>query len=864
MKINAIHYRTYGKLNDYTLTLDEGINTIYGGNESGKSTIFNSIRSLLYGFSPASRERHPYVNWTRGEIDFEGRLTVDGMPIRVIRQLKSSPKLMILDEVNGTTESKRNDALPWVSDITDSLYESIYHLTAEMLIDLEASSWERIQERLIFNYGMDYLNKSSDVIQAMVQDLNGIWRPDRRGTPRLAQIERRLRELTRSRIEGEQQYDNLKGLIENAEALMHQIQRIDQQRKWCIATAQELNKLLPVKQKHEKIEMLKREQQHLALYEKIPEDSLVKYHQLIERMQEMTAEREALRGEYETLEREKKVFNAEEKLILTNAAELEKASEALRHYELADQQLHELSAALSMKTEQLERELNHLFEAPYQAAYDAVKSINPVALKTALYRYFDLKQKGEKARVEAWSLALGKKRRYGILMAASLMGIASGWLLPDFRPLAWLSVALFGIALGGLLQRQIKSEAKDDDLETVAANIEAMFTPLNLPAYLWTDTSLIFAGRIEQTAGLIFEADKLSARIEAEKEKCEALEAVMRHALADINASDTPVLLTLQLTLQKLKALSRVQIENERLQDKIMTLKARCNEFDIKMAALNENLSEIELKFLNLGMGNLDEGIAIFERDQGIGKRISIFEEELLSDIALYDALKHYENPELINERYIEELEELREELEETRQKAVSEKSSCEAEIESIKAAVRLDELDSEYQMLMAEREALVARRDQLMVMMEVLQYADDKFRRENQPDILNRVSELMAEMTLGKYQKVLISESFELQFLVGDEVLPISKAFSKGTLNQLFLAFRLAVIEMINRDKPPLPIVLDEAFVNWDDQRLTATYKVLEDFAKRHQILIMTCHEPKRTYHLVQLPETQSAEAVH
>lgn len=860
MKINAIHYRTYGKLNDYTLTLDEGINTIYGGNEAGKTTIFNSIRSLLYGFSPANRERHPYVNWTREEIDFEGSITVDGTPFRVMRQLKSSPKLTILDEVNGTVENKRNDSLPWVADITDSLYESIYHLTAEVLIDLETSSWERIQERLIFNYGMDYLNKSSDVVQAMTQELNGIWRPDRRGTPKLAQIEQRLRELTRTRIEGEQQYDNLKGLFENVEVLAQQIQRIDQQRKWCIATAQELNKLLPVKQKHEKIEMLKREQQHLTLYEKIPEDYLVKYHQLKERLQEITAEREVLGNECETLEREKTVFNAEEVQILANAAALEKASDTLQHYELAEQQLHELSAALSMKTEQLERELGNLFEAPYQEAYETVKQMNPVALKTALYRYFDMKQKDEQIRAAAWSLALGKKRRYGILMVASLVGIAIGWRFPDFRALAWLSMAAFGIAIGGMLQRQRKNQPTDDELTTVAANIEAMFMPLKLPDYFWTDTSLIFAGRIEQAAGLIFESDKLSARIEAEKEKRAALETVMRRALTGGSGNDMPVILTLQMTLQKLKALSKAQYENERLQDKLLTLKTRCHEFDDKIAALNEQLSEIELKFLNLGMGNLDEGIAIFERDQSIGKRISIFEEELLSDIALYDSFKHYENPELINERYIEELEELREELEETRQKAVSEKSASEAEIEAIKAAVKFDELDSEHQMLTAEREALTARRDQLMIMMEVLKYADDKFRRENQPDILNRVSQLMAEMTLGKYQKVLISESFDLQFLVDDEVMPISKAFSKGTLNQLFLAFRLAVIEMINRDKPPLPIVLDEAFVNWDDRRLAATYKVLEDFATRHQLFILTCHEPKHPYHLVRLPEETSS----
>ncbi len=65
MKIKKINISGYGKLSDLEISPSDGINVIYGKNESGKSTVADFIRYMLYGFSRTSKlEKTKYTPWT--------------------------------------------------------------------------------------------------------------------------------------------------------------------------------------------------------------------------------------------------------------------------------------------------------------------------------------------------------------------------------------------------------------------------------------------------------------------------------------------------------------------------------------------------------------------------------------------------------------------------------------------------------------------------------------------------------------------------------------------------------------------------------------------------------------------------------
>ena len=65
----------------------------------------------------------------------------------------------------------------------------------------------------------------------------------------------------------------------------------------------------------------------------------------------------------------------------------------------------------------------------------------------------------------------------------------------------------------------------------------------------------------------------------------------------------------------------------------------------------------------------------------------------------------------------------------------------------------------------------------------------------------------------------------------------------SDGTRDQLYLSLRLASLERYLEENEPLPFILDDLLVNFDDIRAAETMKVLGEFAKKTQVLFFTHH---------------------
>jgi len=70
---------------------------------------------------------------------------------------------------------------------------------------------------------------------------------------------------------------------------------------------------------------------------------------------------------------------------------------------------------------------------------------------------------------------------------------------------------------------------------------------------------------------------------------------------------------------------------------------------------------------------------------------------------------------------------------------------------------------------------------------------------------------------------------------------------FSAGARDQVYLAARLALAGYLSSGKVHLPLILDDPFASFDDQRFSNAMSMLIDkFAKRHQIIILSCHETR------------------
>ena len=74
------------------------------------------------------------------------------------------------------------------------------------------------------------------------------------------------------------------------------------------------------------------------------------------------------------------------------------------------------------------------------------------------------------------------------------------------------------------------------------------------------------------------------------------------------------------------------------------------------------------------------------------------------------------------------------------------------------------------------------------------------------------------------------------------DKLVPIDQV-SSGTMDQIYLALRLASANLLQKDGERLPLIFDDSFVNYDEGRLRTALNYLAD-SYNGQMLIFTCHQ--------------------
>ncbi len=128
----------------------------------------------------------------------------------------------------------------------------------------------------------------------------------------------------------------------------------------------------------------------------------------------------------------------------------------------------------------------------------------------------------------------------------------------------------------------------------------------------------------------------------------------------------------------------------------------------------------------------------------------------------------------------------------------------------------------------------------------EVLDAAFRELQQSFGPQLNRRGGEILARLTDGRHVDMRVDRS--LQILVPDPATGLLHEFdylSGGTIDQAYLALRLAVAELVCGPNGRLPLLLDDALLQYDDQRAGAALAFLREYAEEQdlQILLFTCH---------------------
>ena len=157
---------------------------------------------------------------------------------------------------------------------------------------------------------------------------------------------------------------------------------------------------------------------------------------------------------------------------------------------------------------------------------------------------------------------------------------------------------------------------------------------------------------------------------------------------------------------------------------------------------------------------------------------------------------------------------------------------------------------------LLASLESDVEKYARLKIASIILSRTVEQYREKHQGPLISRASDLFARMTLGAFNRLRADyDDNGNPVLVGirtETDAPVHvDGMSDGTADQLYLALRLASLEQYLENNEPLPFVVDDILMRFDDDRALATLDVLAGLANKTQVLFFTHH-----WHLVELAE--------
>ena len=227
-----------------------------------------------------------------------------------------------------------------------------------------------------------------------------------------------------------------------------------------------------------------------------------------------------------------------------------------------------------------------------------------------------------------------------------------------------------------------------------------------------------------------------------------------------------------------------------------------------------------------------DEHRRSLERLSGPGERYDAFRDALSDE----DPHRLEEESARLSERYAE-ADAKRNALREERGGIDTELARLTSEEES--SGLRIKKHSLEEQLREHAREW-----SRLTVAEALLEKTRQKFEEERQPSVIRHAQDFFSVVTGQRYQR--------LYAPIGEQIITVTDAtgaskqpaeLSRGTREQLYLALRFGLIREFGEHAERLPVVVDEALVNFDPERARLATESFAQLSATNQVLVFTCH---------------------
>ncbi|EJH4943637.1 AAA family ATPase [Listeria monocytogenes] len=898
MRITSIDIIGYGKWSDAHFNNIANFQVFYGENEAGKSTIMAFIHSILFGF-PTKQQSIPRMEPKNGG-PYGGRLTLEDTPLgKVIIERLKGKATGDVRIYYGDGQTAGEEKLPEIiGEIDRNTYEAIFSFDIHGLQNIHQWKKKEFERYLLATgtTGSDALLKAAEALQ---KKLDSLYKPSGRN-PLINQQLKKVKEAQQAFQNAKKQnaqYEQLINAKEQAIVRQTELQKEKTTMRVELDALATLVDLWPLYQEWKALSNKASETteatfppdgvirlEHLHLREKEWQNQLI---QLEERQKNLISnnnyEHSAFFAENEAEvtylietyaafgEREIQLKNLKQEIKFQQvdtkqplriwSSELEQTMIDLKEKEQSHkEQQHDIQLKLKFtndseeklqkKIDQIEAEMwdNKTFQQAKEKLQDSPKtsktktmvSLGIFAVAFVLMIVFQA----------IWSVAL-------VFVSALIVGYA-------FITTGKSSPTNNEQILAFLEQKKIRQEWQQllNEMDMVASQIAELraaenklseniyqhtielrhfFSDLGInsePSSNWHYELSIYKKNSEKRQL----AMELISKLEPLVEKQEAYRARLENLKLPIEYTDTEEKIT--FLRQGLLYYRNHLTENAKLAEKLEQVTMQLDLVKQDLLLVKKEKADL-LERANVS-NEEDFRMAAMrvKEEQKWRERLVLIEAQLEPEKR--EALNRYENQATIKEKELQLEESLRQielEQEQLHASLAAQNHAIDKLEEGGTFAVLMQEFYSEKSKL----QQISAEWTETKLALQMLQNTMQQLQEGKLPKTLKLASEYFNHLTSGNYRKVYLQDN-RLQVESKDSIPFFPEELSQATKEQLYLAIRFALIDVIHKDFP-LPIIIDDGFVHFDSSRMGQMMQLLQKRKSENQVIFFTCHQETRKY---------------
>ncbi|WP_426348929.1 AAA family ATPase [Alloiococcus sp. CFN-8] len=906
MIIKGLKIKAFGGLKDKELELKSGMNVIYGENERGKSTLQTFIKVMLYGFSSSrskdikNNDRLKYSPWNGERPAGELHVSHEDREIiiqRTFGNTKKEDNIAVLDSLTGKKLEEYRNYSPgdYLLELSGEAFEKT--LSIKQLNTYIASSKDDDLLQRIANLRSS--GEESVSIHKALQELQyekKLIRNNRKAGKldaaenKLSKLYEEYHKTLRLSEENIESKDKLNRLLDKREEIRKELADLELYKKYLKKSKlhKEYKEIVEYLKKSESLEEEKNQAEEFLSTSQGMVDELF-LNSLEEELGSCERAREAVLEKQLELQNKKEIFEEKEQLIGNNfrgyLEEDYKEEEILKlmaghkadEYKLKEQEntLKELAA--------LKNELS-AYEKAYEPFITTPEGFEEGRL---LLQNYEEKLLELKSSLEANSLGKGStsKDRLNnkIIIAVSLAIIGLLLIFGAFKlnvsfRLPLLLLGIIAVMSCGyifytsysllkdvkdLKDKTLRQEALKKSIHDIEEKLVALMERLK-----FSSLEELLMG-IKRYSLLAKNVEVIRIKIQDREDKLISPEyreiresfQYTDKAIKDIlNNSEAESLEDFLLRLKEYKAIA---LEVKLLQREILSLEKdieklwdsyKNKEEQLRRRVTPLGLKDVPIDRLTIELGRLKEKYKKFKEVEGELKAINNTYSALLKERDIDSIMEEISDLDIESHEEIysteDEIDEKIKLLNESFLNNAKEIKDTENLLDNLfKGVEPLWKIEEELELTKEEIALLNRRLKVLDIAIFNLQESYNMVQKSYAPTINREVGELLARITGNKYQEVKVSEEYALTLRDNEmDTLFNGDFLSSGTFDQAYLALRIAMIMLIFPDKE-LPIILDDAFVQYDDERLKSTLSVLQEIAKKKQVIIFTCQKREVDY---------------